>query len=357
MKNKGPVNKVSDLLSNFTLDGSAIVYEPSEDEQSAEETIKTFVVGGPEICEVDNPNQPRMVFETENGADSADALEKAINRAERIQWDDQDLLFFFQQFEIKLAAVGARKQFTKFQALASVIPKKVIDQVKPLLRKTEAEYTDNNAYLLLKKEVLRIFGPKPEAAMERALGRVLVDKPSELARALVDDMCKLGLECPCCPANVLALWKRNLSSNVRAGIAHTTFNKANFDSIVQLADDIHESHKATAAVAAVSLNETQPAIPYASVPEVAAAARGGGGRGNRGFRGGRGNRGGRGGNQSQRGGQNQGGQQRGTRHPDLPAGESGFCSMHFRWGRSAFFCSDPGSCPWKDVFASKNKNK
>ena len=272
-------------------------------------------------------------FEAENGTDNADALEKTINRVEKIQWDEEDLLFVFQQFGIKLAAVGAKKQFTKFQALTTILPKKVLDQVKPLLRKTEAEFTENNAYQLLKKEILRIFGPKPEAAMERALGRVLVDKPSELARALVDDVCKLGLDCQCCPANVLALWKRNLSSSVWAGITHTTFNEDNFNAIVQLADDIHESHKATAAVAAVSLNETQPAIPYASVLEVAAALRGGGGRGNRGYRGGRGNRGGRGGDQPQnnRGGQNQNGQQRGTRHPDLPAGESCFCSMHFQF--------------------------
>ena len=77
-----------------------------------------FVTGGAEGGELENDNEGNqvedeeppviMVFETENGVDSADALEKSINRAERIQWDDDDLLFFFQQFEIKLAAVGAK---------------------------------------------------------------------------------------------------------------------------------------------------------------------------------------------------------------------------------------------------------
>ena len=70
------------------------------------------------------------------------------------------------------------------------------------------------------------------------------------------------------------------------------------------------------------MDETLPAIPYAQ-PEVAAASfrggqRGGRGRGNqrgRGQRGGRGNRGGGGG-----GTQPQTRQYKGTKHPDLPAG-------------------------------------
>ena len=117
--------------------------------------------------------------------------------------------------------------------------------------------------------------------MERALNRVLVDKPSMLARSLVNDMCKQQLNCLCCPANVSFMWKRQLSSSVRAGIARETFDRANFNSIIQLADDIHSNTNApTAVVAAVrapNLDETQPAIPYAA-PEVA-AVRGGNSRG------------------------------------------------------------------------------
>ena len=187
-------------------------------------------------------------------------------------------------------------------------------------------------------------------------------KPSQLARALVDDVCKLQLKnCPCCPSNVSALWKRHLSSTVRAGIAHMDFTKDNFNAIVELADKIHDDttpNKApsVAAIKNMNLDETQPAIPYAA-PEVAAVGRGRGGRGGRrGGRGGRNNRGGRGGQSAQPAAQASGSSQpkhKGTKHPDLPAGEWLGCSMHFRWGRSAFFCSEPGSCPWKTVFATK----
>ena len=109
---------------------------------------------------------------------------------------------------------------------------------------------------------------------------------SELARQLVNDLCKLELEgCRCCPDIILALWKRHLPGNVRSGIAHCTFNKDTFEEVVKLADDIFASNRPTtssvaairsgssAAEAALSppsyLDETQPGIPY-PVPEVSA---------------------------------------------------------------------------------------
>ena len=270
-----------------------------------------------------------------------------------------------------MSAVGVKKQYTKFQVLSTVLPKKVEDETKAMLIMTETEFPQKNAYNLLKKEVLRIFGPKPETAVERALGRVLVDKPSQLARGLVNDLCKSKLKnCPCCPAIVACLFKRQLSSQVRAGIAHCNLTAETFNQVVQLADDIHASNLPVPSVAAVatattSLDETQPAIPYATGEVAAIRGRGGGGggRGGRGNRGGR-NRGGR--NRNNRNGQ-QGQQQSsssssgpkhtGTKHPDLPPGDWLGCSMHFKWGRQSFFCSEPATCPWKNVYATKPENK
>ena len=81
----------------------------------------------------------------------------------------------------------------------------------------------------------------------------------------------------------------------------------------------------------------------------------------------RGNRGGRGGGGSEGGAQSnsnpssQNSKHKGAKHPDLPDGDWKGCSMHFRWGRSAHFCSEPGSCPWKNIFTPKparnNKNQ
>ena len=182
----------------------------------------------------------------------------------------------------------------------------------------------------------------------------MVETPSQLARALVNDICKTQLKgCKCCPAIVSALWKRQLSSQIRAGIAHCQLTAESFNEVVQLADDIHNSSRpagSVAAIAAVSMDETLPALQSSVVPEIAATSRGGrGGRG-RGGRG-RGRGRGRGG-----GGQSEPEQARprsGTKHPDLPQGEWKGCNMHYRWGKSAFFCSEPSTCPWKNIYVQK----
>ena len=301
---------------------------------------------------------PIVAFEDEDGIDDNRALQEACRNVERVEWDDNDVAFFFSKVEIKMSAVGVKKQYTKFQVLSTVLPKKVEDQVKPLLIKTEAQFPNKDAYKTLKAEVLRIFGPKPERAVERALSRVLSDTPSELARALVNDLCKKQLkDCECCPAIISSLWKRQLSGQVRAGIAHCQFNYDTFNSVCQLADDIHATVRpgaAVAAVAAVSLDETQPAIPYATA-EVAAINRGGGrGRGRgRGNRGNRGNRGGAASNSSSDAPASGSSRFSGPKHPDLPDGEWKGCRMHHRWGKSAHFCSEPATCPWKNVFTAK----
>ena len=208
--------------------------------------------------------------------------------------------------------------------------------------------------------------------MDRALGRVLVGKPSTLARALVNDICKKELRgCTCCPAVVMSLWKRHLPGNVRAAIASMPFNADTFKEVTQHADNVFASN-APVTVAAVrsetavlasppaSLDETQPGLAY-PVGEVA-AIRGGRGRGRGRWqnRGGRGNRGG--GNSSsgtQQSGASSGGQgqqkNKGPRHPDNPPFQG--CQMHWKWGKSAFFCSEPSSCPWKNIFSPKPENK
>ena len=95
---------------------------------------------------------------------------------------------FSNRVETRMGSAGVKKNFTKFQILSEILPTKVQEEVKSLLIKGEADFPDKNAYKLLKKEVLRIFGPRKQVAMERALGRVLVGLPSSLARALTNDI-------------------------------------------------------------------------------------------------------------------------------------------------------------------------
>ena len=154
---------------------------------------------------------PRVVnFEDENGEDEAGAVREAMQNVAKLVWDRKDLTFIFNRFEINLGAAGVKKNYTKFQILSNCIPKEIQDEVKSLLCMQQTEFPNNDAYKQLKAEILRIFGPEPEEAVDRALNRVLVGKPSQLARHLVDDLCKKKLDCECCPVIVTALWKRHL---------------------------------------------------------------------------------------------------------------------------------------------------
>ena len=370
LRNRNTPRLVSELTEALSNLKTGDIEEP--------EVVEGHVVGGPgpsKVCQVNMPDPPAAVnFEDENGVDDAGAFKDACAKLDRLIWNEEDLPFFISQVEIKLKASGVKNNFTKFQALSQVLPPRVQNEVKSLLVMQETDFPNGDAYKKLKHEVIRIFGPRPEASFERALGRTLTDKPSMLARALVNDVCKRGLNCPCCPSNVLALWKRSLPLNVRAGIAHASksFSKDNFNEVTQLADDIFAQTSAPTvnamrvAAVAPSMDETLPALEY-PVGEVNAMARGRGGRGFRGGRNrgrGRGNRGGSGSSGSGAGGQQQPQQThsgprqyKGTKHPDLPPGDWTGCQMHFRWGRQANFCTEPSTCPWRNVFTPKqNKN-
>ena len=358
---KEDIDELADLLEDTdTKVGGDIV--------KVEEVLEFNFNVAADCNEVAANNMPPAVvsFENENGEDKDNALFEACRNLSNYKWNPEDLLFYFGQIEIKMAASGVKKQFTKFQILSQIIPSEVIEEVKPLLRKTETEFTQNDAYKQLKSEILRIFGSRPEASIERALGRVMTGKPSTLARQLRNDICKQDFNCPCCPATVTALWKRHLGGQINAGIAKYKLDKDSFNEVTELADSIWQSNAAAASVSAIkigpgsmappnNLDETLPAIPY-PVPEVNAvrSGRGGGNRGRGRGRGGR-NRGGQSSQSHQSGGAaaTANPRHKGAKHPDLPAGEWSGCSMHYKHGKGAFFCSEPATCPWKNIFASR----
>ena len=87
----------------------------------------------------DDNQVPIIAFQDEDGVDEAGVLREACRHVEKMEWDDNDVAFFFSKVEIKMSAVGVKKQYTKFQVLSTVLPKKVEDQVKSLLVKTETQ--------------------------------------------------------------------------------------------------------------------------------------------------------------------------------------------------------------------------
>ena len=181
---------------------------------------------------------------------------------------------------------------------------------------------------------------------------------------------------------------RALPNSVKQAVSHHRFNKDTYKEVLELADKVYCSTRPTgASVAAVSqpslADDADQADPWptqaqieAMSPEVAAVykvvrAAGGRGRGrgqaNRGFRGGAG-RGGRGGGRggasapSQATGQSSGQQynaanprHQGPRHQDLPPFSS--CRKHWLFGKSAHWCMEPLTCPWKKFISPPSNNQ
>ena len=331
-------------------------------------------------------------YDTQNGTDTAGAMENAVRNLKGYEWNQDDLDNYFNQVEIKMQSVGVKKQFTKLQVLSTILPAKVTDRVKPILRKKESEFTDNDSYLKLKTEILRIFGPRPNTRFERAMSRTLTESPSQLGNQLIDDLCDHELESCCCHRIVYGMWLRQLPSGTKQAISNLEFNCDTFKEVFETADNAYLSTRPTqlpsASVAAVQFQDLPDQLEQAfhqgwgsSAEEVREAlqnpilaalgyGRGRGqvrgqrgqGRGQRSRgRGGQGRGGGRGNNQNQNSTPGQGNQGSGQsrhktpRHSDQPPIQS--CFRHWTYGKSAHFCQEPATCPWKDIWIPKSNNQ
>ena len=382
------LNQVQQTLRNL---GHTPLFRKNQPEDSTEDEIAGEVIGQPEK-ELQEGAPERVImaaFEDINENDDDKALSAALGNLKGLEFDQNDVKFFFNQLEIKMTSAGVKKQYTKLQVLGSAIPKHVQDQVKTYLSKSETEFPQNNAYKLLKTRILKIYGTAETAGFERALQRTLTGKPSELARVLVSDICDHELDGCCCRKAVATLWKRNLPVAVRQAVASLEFNKDTFETVVGVADSVFMSTRPSGiTVAAIQstpgpvpswtattplqatpdLNQGFVADPGDSV-QVAAQSiiaavqgfnrggrgRGSGGRGGRNHRGSGRGRGARGGSsQSQAGGA--GGSNRWSnlkRHADNPPLSS--CKKHYLYGKSAHWCEEPGTCPWKEFWVPKGQ--
>ena len=246
MKNNGLDKKVdgaSDLFKNFKLDGSVVVYDSDEDEEVVEGLVVEQGEGHKVRAENAADAAIMAAFEDVNGVDNDKALSTALNLIKGFEWKPNNINFYFNQLETKMTTAGIKKNWTKFQVLTTVLPASVQDELISVLQKSETDFPQNNAYKILKNKILKIFGQSEESRFERALQRTLTGKPSQLARALLNDICDTELEGCCCARAVATLWKQKIPLAVRQAVAHFKFNKENFDTILGVADSVFQSSR------------------------------------------------------------------------------------------------------------------
>ena len=103
-------------------------------------------------------------------------------------FNENDLLFWFGQFEARISNYGVKSQWQKRQALADVLPQHVAEQVKDLLRLNKSS-AGEVPYKTLKDNLLEIFGQKPEELFQKAISLMLETTPSALLKKLIDLVC------------------------------------------------------------------------------------------------------------------------------------------------------------------------
>ena len=112
------------------------------------------------------------------------------------------------------------------------------------LSKAEA---GNDIYKKCKTELIELFGAKQEDCYIRAKNRVMTGKPSQLGKALLDDLCKKSkkLDGCCCVDIIWGMYREQLPITVRNHIAELSFNKNTYKQVFTTSDKVHASNQST----------------------------------------------------------------------------------------------------------------
>ena len=165
-------------------------------------------------------------FDQENGTDG----EKALEKMSQIQcpFNVSDLDFWFVELEGQLELIEIKSQWSKRMALQKLLPLKIKEEVKSLLRITKTR-SGNDIYFRLKQELLDLFGVK---------NRVLSGKPSQLGKKLIVDICPgdVKLQGCHCAKTVLAMFRGQLPVVIRNHISEMTFSKDTYKAVFAKAD-------------------------------------------------------------------------------------------------------------------------
>ena len=242
-----------------------------------------------------------------------------------------------------MASVGS--QWLKKTVLTRNLPTKQKEDVKALLLLPRSE-AGTNIYLRIKRELVRIYSPKPSDSYKKALTRTMTGLPSQLGYQIIDDICKKTnkLDGCCCEGAAFALWSLQIPVNVRAHVSNTPFNRHTYQQVFEAADQVHLSSRQVSVAAlmraeggAEALDETLPAFTTQNQPQVAAIQN-------------KQNGGGKGGGQGKNKKNNKNGGQkgskptrRGPKHSSNPP--DSVCDRHYVHGDQSWYCVAPTTCP------------
>ena len=207
-------------------------------------------------------------------------------------------------------------------------------------------------YKRIKTELLDLFGKKPEDAYIRAKNRVMTGKPSQLGKAILEDLCDKPskLDGCCCKKVTWGMFREALPVVVRNHLAEMPFNKDTYKEVFTKADQVFDSNKTSSDQSTQQVAAASVAAPTSSSTEVAAVQRNGQSRRNKGQNGQRNKNGQQSGGQQggQQNKEQKGGQKNQTQKPLL--NDENLCRIHAKWKNDANFCAAPWGCKMKNVY-------
>ena len=288
-------------------------------------------------------------FDVENGTDGATAMDKM--GSVKCEFTRDDIEFWFTELETQLEVIDVKSQWAKRIALQRVLPADVKQEVKSLLIIQKAQ-AGTDIYKRIKTELLELYGPKPEDAYIRAKNRVMTGKPSQLGKALINDICKcpVKLQSGCCAQIIWGMYRDAIPVVVRNHIAEMEFNKDTYRQVFLKSDQVYDSNKSTQPVraAAVAATSVQPTVQSNADPEVAAVKPPRKPKNNK--------------------GNNANTQQtpstskpqtpadapaaghKGPRHATAKGDNEKLCRIHYKWGVNGTYCAAPWKCPMKNIY-------
>ena len=341
--------EVTKELAGCKLDGSAIVFEDSEEE---EVVVEGHILEQAENLKVSANNDPppaaTMVnYDRKDEADDANAIQNA--RDCKMPFNKHDIMLWFSLIESKMQFAGLKRQWSKRQVLVQLIPPEFHSDFKHLLQLQE-DQAGALPYFNLKSAIIKQFGPKQADGFDKAISRVMTSSPSHLGRQIIHDICPNAqpLSGCHCAAVVLGIWRRSLPTAVRNQIADMTFDATTWSAVFDKADSVWSSNSANTTVVSALTKDSAASADA----EVAAATGSSKPRGNRGGRNNRNNRGqGQGGGAGNNSGNGNNKANRGPRHSDNPPNSA--CNVHWKFGKGAWHCADRHGCPWRDYESPK----
>ena len=228
------------------------------------------------------------------------------------------------------------------------LPPEIQSEVKSLLKLSKTA-AGTDIYKRLKTELIELFGPKPEDAYVRAKNRVLTGKPSQLGKAIMDDLTDGDISCNNCAKTVWGMFRESLPIVVRNHVAEMSFTKDTYKEVFRKADQVWDSNRGSEPLPAQAV----AAASTATHPEVAAVQRNQKNKNQRP-------------NQNQNQNQNQGknprqnNQTQGNQNnknpgqsetkPKKPVNEDNLCKIHAKWKENATFCVAPWACCMKNIY-------